>query len=452
MICFGLFVIFGCVSESFAPPLDDCTDPGLIATKTISDMYAIAINPSGTPANSPVYVNNAATDIIEGYVVSSDEGGNFYQSMYIQPLDKSKGFNISVDIKSAYIKKLQPGKKIFLKINGLAFANPTNFASGLIFGAKPTDRFAVNRLTSYENFIFPTCDVVNEDLLVNKITIAEAKADDKYLNTLVEFDNVQFSNDSAGGTFDPNINDESDGNAILTDNNVEIPVRTSRFSNFSGFATPILNGTIRGVLTKFSGSYQLILRTERDVNMKNPRKLTPSNPLGGNAIIFNDKLNEPFTSYSVATENFPTYVNDKLLGNRYWNVKEFSNNKYLDLGAFASGGAVKSYFMVPVNFTAANSFKFKKKARFFFGAPLKIYYTKTSDYVPGFLNTLLMKNITSKFNLVYPEISLSESNFTSSGVYNIPSDLQGDGYFVFEYNGSSSGITTTIQIDDIVIN
>ena len=120
MICFGLVLINGCVSEYYTEPLSDCTDPGLVATKTIADIYAIAINPTGTIANSPTYLPN---DIIEGYVVSSDEGGNFYQSIYVQALDKSKGFNISVDIKSAYLRKFQPGKRVFLKMKGSSLAN-----------------------------------------------------------------------------------------------------------------------------------------------------------------------------------------------------------------------------------------------------------------------------------------------------------------------------------------
>jgi hypothetical protein len=43
------------------------------------------------------------------------------------------------------------------------------------------------------------------------------------------------------------------------------------------------------------------------------------------------------------------------------------------------------------------------------------------------------------------------TNFTNSGDYIIPANLTGNGFFLFEYSGSST-ITTTIEIDDIIVN
>ena len=43
------------------------------------------------------------------------------------------------------------------------------------------------------------------------------------------------------------------------------------------------------------------------------------------------------------------------------------------------------------------------------------------------------------------------SSFVNSGAYLIPPSLTGNGYFIFEYDGTN-GITTTIQIDDINVN
>ncbi len=42
------------------------------------------------------------------------------------------------------------------------------------------------------------------------------------------------------------------------------------------------------------------------------------------------------------------------------------------------------------------------------------------------------------------------SEFINSGIYAIPNSLTGNGYFIFEYNGTT-GITTTMQLDDIVV-
>jgi hypothetical protein len=120
--------------------------------------------------------------------------------------------------------------------------------------------------------------------------------------------------------------------------------------------------------------------------------------------------------------------------------------------SFGGGGVTaKSFFMVPVDFTAANTFTFKKEARYNKGEVLKVFYVKSADYVPGYLNPFVFVDITSSFTLTYPAIDASESSFTSSGTYNIPASLTGTGYFVFQYAGTPT-LTTTMQIDDITIN
>lgn len=447
-----------CVREEFAAPItSECINPSLVKTKEVADIYPLGINPSGNPANSPTYTDD---DIIEGYVISSDEGGNFYQSMYIQPTDGSKGFNLSVVVTNIY-NRIEPGRKIFLKLKGLAFANPTSFGNGLIFGAPPTDRFAVDRLAlNISDYLIRSCDVISEDEIVHKnLTITELTTGTTYLNTLVELDNVQFNDATAGLTYDTNRADTFDSSTYITDGTNELAIRTSRFANFAGFNTPKGSGKLRGVLTKYNSGFQIILRTERDVKMDNPRILSPSHPLGGTNLVFGGALTEDFTSYSVGDKVFPKYINDQTVGNRNWAIKQFptgTGNKYIEMSAFNGAGKdgvpSKSYFFVPVDFTSANSFTFKKEIRFNTGEALKVYYVKSSDYsASGPIKLSTFVNITSAFSIVYPATGSSDNTFTTAGIYNIPSSLTGNGFFVFEYTGTTT-VTTTIQIDDITIN
>lgn len=110
--------------------------------------------------------------------------------------------------------------------------------------------------------------------------------------------------------------------------------------------------------------------------------------------------------------------------------------------------------MVPVDFTAANTMTFKEEMRFYRGGvALKVYYIKSTDYVAGSaVDRTKLTDITSSFNLLsYPAIGASENSFNSAGTYNVPASLTGNGYFVFEHIGTET-LTTTVQIDDIVIN
>lgn len=433
-----------CVDDSFNTPVEAaCVSPSLTKTKEVAAIYALATNAT------KIYTDD---DAIEAYVISSDEGGNFYKSMYFQPTDGTKGFNFSVDEVNVYTKNLQPGKKVFLKLKDLAYANPTSFGRGLIFGAPPTDIFAVDRLSglSYKNFLIPTCEVVNEDDIVHHLTLAQASSD-TYLNTLVEIDEVQFSDEAAGGTYDSDRTDNFDSSIFVTNGPNSLTVRTSRFANFAGFKVPLGKGKIRGVLSRYNSTYQIVLRTERDVDMPNQR-VDFNLPIGGTDIQYLPTFTENFESYATSTGGaiFPKYVNDAFVGSRYWDVKSFSNNKYIQMSSFNSGGNNKTYLAMPVAFTPGNKLSFKTKNGFYKGDVLKVYYSK--NYVPGGdINQATLVDITESFAISKGTTSGYATNFTNSGAYLIPASLTGNGFFIFEYYGTSSN-TTTIQIDDIVVN
>ena len=121
----GLFS--ACVNDTFDIPVKaNCVSPELTKTKEVSAIYGVATNITAT---------YPADDIIEAYVISSDEGGNFYKSMYLQAVDGTKGFNLSVDEVNTYTKNLQPGKRVFLKLTvvGLVFLSTLLFSTCTIF-------------------------------------------------------------------------------------------------------------------------------------------------------------------------------------------------------------------------------------------------------------------------------------------------------------------------------
>ncbi len=453
-----------CVNDTFdTPKFDDCVSPGLTKTKEVANLYTSAPT-NGTTVAYPAAAKDPVTgkeiyDYIEAYVISSDEGGNFYKSMYFQPTDGSKGFNLSGDIVNAYTQKFQPGKKVFLKLNGLSYANPTGFGRGLIFGAAPTEQYAVDRIPSLDvkKYLIPSCDVVSEDAIVHKITLAQAFSD-TYLNTLVEMDNVQFTDEAAGGTYDSNLTDTYDSSIFVTDGSKNLTIRTSRFANFAGSKVPMGKGKLRGVLAKYNTTYQIIMRTERDANMPNPRVDYTPTLIGTNSGVFPVTVNETFESYiaSPSQTNFPNYINDAAIGSRYWEVKTFSSNKYIQMTSFGSGGANNTYLFVPVNMTTASTFSFKSNMGYWNGAVLKVYYVLAANYTPGSsIDVTKMTNITSNFTIPVTPTSGYGASFTASGNYAIPATVTGNGYFVFEYAGNANAfpaVTTTLQLDNIIVN
>jgi Family of unknown function (DUF5689) len=409
LLSFSSALLLSCVNDRFDNPLAiaECVSPALVKNKEIEDVY------NATPVNTtPQYTGD---DIIEAIVTSSDEGGNFFKIISLISTDGTRGFSISIDEYNLYTKNLQPGKKVYIKMKDLYTTRSTGGAGGLNFGGAPSGTF--NTLTripvlEYKKYIIPTCTTVDEETIVKHLTLSQLN-NDVYLNALVEVDNVQF--ESEGTTYGNNPNNPSDKNENINDGITSLVTRTSKFSNFAGSMLPSGRGSIRGVLTKFGTTYQLIIRNERDVKLTLPRvDFTP--PIVGNANVFSGSLNEPFTSYTITNQtNFPKYINDANVSSRYWQLKNFSGNKYIEMSSFGGGGVTaKTYFFVPVDFTAANTFNFKEEMRFYKGGvPLQIYYVKATDYAPGSainlanlpvaLASLILLLIALKIHLILPE-------------------------------------------------
>jgi hypothetical protein len=452
-----------CVNETYKEDLkDDCVSSSIIKNKDVVDLYATATTATQTyhHYNGPI-TNPEIDDYIEAYVVSSDEGGNFYKNMYLQPLDGSKGLNLSIDEGDMYNKKFEPGRKVFLKLNGLAYANPTSFANGLIIGAPPTDIYAVDRVPSYayKKHLFSTCKAVKEDDIVAPITLAQAVTPNNiYLNKLVDIVDVQFKSDCAN--YSSAIADTS--LKITSNGSTTLDLRTSKYATFAGDYVPSGRGTIRGVLTKYGTAtptnpgYQLVIRTLRDVKLNGPRTgVIASPPKVGNALVYSGSFTENFTSYSnVTAATFPKYINQVDIGSKYWDITSFGTptNRYIQTSAF-NNGCTKNYFIVPVDLTTASRMSFKTLDGYNNGIPLKVYYS--TNYTPGLnMSQATLVDISSNFKFAdgRPATATSyASTFTSSGVYNIPAELTGNGYFIFEYDGTT-GTTTTYQLDDITVN
>jgi hypothetical protein len=426
---------------------NDCVT--IVKTKEVSD-----ITNSATATTVPYTTSETVVDYIEAYVTSSDEGGNFYKSISMMSLDGLKGFSMPVDNYNLYTE-FEPGRKVTIKLDKNRYFNKQHGST--VIGS--SYNAGVGRVSGveYKNVILRSCTDVNENDIKKNLTIAAAK-NDQYLNMLIEFDAVQFTDaslgkkyydatlNSFGGATNHEISDQFGNKVIL---------RVSEFATFASNAVPSQNGRIRGVMTKYNSDYQFMIRTLKDVELINSRldiDLYP--PIGGTAIVSDATLNEPFTSYTTTNQQiFPKYINDAAVGSRYWQRKVFGGNTYIQMSSF--GGtpeANRSLFIVPVNMTAANTLSFKTKDGFNNGAVLKVYYT--TNYVPGTQITgATLVDITSSFTIATGTITGYATNFTNSGTYNIPAGIIGNGFFVFEYVGNGSGgATTTMQIDDIVIN
>lgn len=186
----SLLAIFtSCVNsdEYNTPDLSgECVN--LTATKTVAEITNAA---TGT---ATIYQNE---DIIEAYVTSSDEGGNFYKSISFQSVDGTKGFSMPVDTYNLF-NQYEPGRLVYIYMKDRYVATSQ---SSTVIGSLYEN--SVGRISGveYNNVLKRSCTKVDENSIVKKnLTIATA-SNDQYLNMLLEFENVQFTSPSLGKTF-----------------------------------------------------------------------------------------------------------------------------------------------------------------------------------------------------------------------------------------------------------
>lgn len=425
-------------NEWSIPPIK-CENKFANATISLNDFVKMA------PSKGTLMIPTDGADVIvEGYVVSSDESGNFYNTISIQ--DKASNPTVGLQIETRKVNNytdMPVGAKIRIKANGLVLG----LDRGTIKLGSADPNYPIGRIpdVQFRNHISGVCD--NGKMIVEKIVplelanLREAR-NPKYINMLVSVPNVQFSDSELGKTM-INLNPSDDTDRTIEDNfgNTTV-IRNSGFSTFGAQPVPTGNGKITFVVSRYNNNYQMLIRDMKDISFTNQRYDAPA--LGGTELNYTGTLAENFESYEIGLNTFPAYINDATFGSRYWQVKQFSKNKFIEFTAFGGTGNFQGYFIVPVDFTAANTLSFRVNSRYYKGNVLKVFTSTT--YKPNeTIKSEQLTDITSSFNIP------SKEGFVNAGTHSFPTSLQGKGYILFRYEGAGNGVTTTIQIDDISI-
>ncbi len=457
---FAAGVLTSCVNDDdYGIPNLECIDQDIAVTKTVQQIYDQATGSA---------VEYTADDIIEAYVVSSDRGGNFYKTLYLNSLDGEVAFSLQVN-QADLFSDFGVGRKVYVKLKGLYTQVRSNT---LQIGALYNGNVGQIPTELYRDHIIRSCDVVEEETLVNSITLAEVN--DSYIGKLIEFDAVQFTDASLNQTYYNAANLDAGGQTLtyITDSAEEtrqLPFRTGSFADYAGIQVASKSGKIRGVLTKFNTTYQFVSRYSTDLNLTEERiddggtEPVPGESetaVGGTDIVFSGNFTEdfedfdapPVINYGAEQSTYAEYVNDAVSGPRYWAITAFGGNKYIQMSAHNTNATAKTYFIVPVDFAGGATLSFKTKDGYNNGTVLKVYYS--TDYTAGsIVAEATLTDITSNFTIANSAPATGyATNFTASGAYNIPI-TSGTGFIIFEYTGTHpAGPTTTMQLDDIVVN
>ena len=211
---------------------------------------------------------NEVTDsslIIEGVVLSSDSAANFDETVTI--MDETGGIDLKINASDLYLTYgLKPGKKVLVKVNGLAIDNYHGlFQIGLAYTDENTIKVKGIDPSEVSNHIQMSGEKVALEPV--DINIDEIKNNEYLVQRLIKIDSVQFWNSITTYSL-PGANT----NRILVNaNGDQLVLRTSGYAKFTNETVPSGSGSIVGVLSDYDGTYQLVIRDLNDVQFNNDR-------------------------------------------------------------------------------------------------------------------------------------------------------------------------------------
>lgn len=264
LLALSLLLMFGLSSckESYTPPVVT-PDKGehtqrIDELKKKNSITVADLKKKGAEAkrDHPIILNEDL--VLHATVVANDVSGNIYRSLYIQ--DTTGGIAISVEKKNLH--NLFPvGQEIWVELKGLCIFEYGGVKQiGYTEGEKNKTRIPAAIFD--KQVVKDPAPADPSKVTAKKIKVSEASED--LLGTLVEIEGVTIS--EAGQSFASDKKEKpfatgrnfSDGSGAMI-------MWNSVYSKFAADKMPTGKGTLRGILSKFSNKYQLLLRSKEDV-------------------------------------------------------------------------------------------------------------------------------------------------------------------------------------------
>ena len=268
--------------DNWDAPEITCNNKFDAATKTMAEVVAMAKGDTITIPNKPT----SEPIIFDGYVVSSDQNGNFYKTISFQDKQENPTMGMQIEInKSMNYADFPVGSHIRIKANGLVVGTDAGVVK--IGTRDPSYRIGRIPQTIVSRYMAGVCsgnglEIANIVPTVVTLSNLAGTTAAKYINTLVTVKDVQFTKvglelmdkDPAGAYIDTDreIQDKDKRTAI---------VRTDGFFKAGGYKTPDKSGDITFVVSRYNTNVQNIIRSLSDINFTKDRFTVGGGGTGG---------------------------------------------------------------------------------------------------------------------------------------------------------------------------
>lgn len=306
-----IVTLFSCVkNRSFKNQEINCSNT-LVANASYADVKQLYIDKT---------IQIQEDLIIEGYIISSDEAGNFFSELYFQdmPNNPTDGFQIEVDARETHL--LYPvGRKIFINLKGLYLGKSKGvYKVGGVFTSFGNQSVGRLPATVLEQHISKSCDNII-DVVPSIISLSDSLG--AYANTLVTINNIELVNDDLGLPFAET--KEETLRTLITCEDLTIGLLNSGFSDFADSILPDKSGSIKGILIKENDDYFLRIRDLSDISFTNDRCIEEVDEFTSTQIFISEIADPNNNSKARFVELYNSGPNGLSLKN--WSLKRYTN-------------------------------------------------------------------------------------------------------------------------------
>lgn len=464
---FFLFLAFGVVlSFTSCVEDDDFDTPNFTETPPEIEGNIVSLSVlEGILAqndNEP-FTFEESKDVVEAYVISNDESGNFFKELILQ--DKTEnptyGIALQVDVNPLFTK-FDFGRKVYVKLDGLTVGQREGNEPrlGILDGSD------IARIPE----AFVDSIIIRDTLVADIVPVQKQLSELEFsdVNTYVELMDVQFSksyfSENTTTTYASGTEDRFDGERLLEScaTDKQLIFSTSTFSDFKTLNLPTGAGSMKGVVTRdfFGEFFTFYINTPEEVVMTGERcdplvfscglaDAPASNELI--SIDFEDQnINSP-----VSIAGWTNYVE---AGSKPWEAF-VDNGTNQSLGISARVGSFRSddestvsWLIspeIPITDNSKITLEFKTSNSFSDDSSMQVLYSENWDGTEEGVSS-------ADWGIIEDAIIVDDDEFfgawVDSGLVDM-SCFEGSGHIAFKYTGSGEQSEDgTYELDDIVIN
>jgi hypothetical protein len=409
------------------------------------------------------YTFNEADQYVVGYVVSSDEGGNYFEELILQdsPENPTLGIRVLVDVNPLFIR-YEVGRKVFVKLNGLV----AGISNGVLtLGPQDGDRIGKIPAASEGDYLLRSAEVAT----MTPLTVTVADFTDNKTNLLIQLEDVQFNKNQATGSnalsFASEGFDQFDGERALEDcaSGSSTVFATSTFADFKGLTLPSGRGSMTAVLQKnfFGDEYNVVINSPEDINFDNDNRCDPAEFLISTTSVDCDDTAITGTT-TVFSDDFESYGNTGDLasagwtlinvggGSYTWGISGFGGNTYAIGNAFGTDETNMNTWLISpeidLDGTTEDVLNFDVQTNFNGGEVMSVYVSSDFADISTDSNWSLLEDVT-----IPSGPSNGFGSFTAAGPVNLTC-VTGKVRIGFRYTGSDPGTTTRYHVDNVEIS